>query len=56
MCKNYELKNFNKHCLEIMKEAIVQYAQSDDFDPKVFAQMNTEYFNARAIYEDMSKK
>lgn len=47
MCKNYKFnKNFNKQCLAIMKEAILEYAQSDDFDPKVFAEMNTEYFNA----------
>lgn len=48
-----ELKHFNKECLEIMKESIYEYAQSDDFDPSVYSQMMTEYFNTRAIYDGL---
>lgn len=51
MCKNYKNKQFNKHCLEIMKEAIHQYVASDDFDPEVYKNMMQEFFNAVSIYD-----
>lgn len=48
----------NRVCLQslnIMKENMKQYAMSEDFDYKVFADMMTEYMNAMAIYDGLCK-
>lgn len=54
MCEFYKTRQFNKHCLEIMREAIHQYVASDDFDPEVYKDMMQEYFNAAAIYDGLN--